>query len=168
MTHEMEEGSDRLYAEDLEVGQTIELGSWSPTEDEIISFAEQWDPQSHHIDRETATAGYFGGIIASGIHSMAIMQRLLVDGFLTRVVVVAGRGIDHLSFTAPVRPGDVLTGAVEVLAVEPGRPGRADVTTRLTLTNHHHEVALAMTAVSVIARRDQGSDGPAPHDRTRR
>lgn len=150
---------DLQYAEDLAVGTRIGLGTWSPTETEILEFARQWDPQDHHIDHAAAEAGFFGGIIASGIHTMAILQRLLVDGFLTRVAVVAGRGIDHLAFPAPVRPDDVLTGEVTVTAVRPGRPGRADVTTRLTLTNQHDTVVLDMTAVSVIARRDTDASG---------
>lgn len=159
---------DRLYADDLEVGTHLTLGTCTVTEDEIVSFARRWDPQAHHVDRAASRTGYFGGIIASGIHTMAMMQRLLVDGFLTRVVVVAGRGIDQLSFPAPVRPGDVLTGAVEITAIEPGRPGRADVTTRLSLRNQDGVVVLDMTAVSVIARRGGDDGDPVPGGQTER
>ena len=66
--------SELLYAEDLVIGSAWDLGSYVVTEPEIIEFARQWDPQGFHVDPDVAAAGYFGGIIASGIHTMAIFR----------------------------------------------------------------------------------------------
>ena len=67
-----------VFAEDLEIGQVIPLGSYSVTEEEIVEFATQWDPQWFHMDKETAGSGVFGGLIASGLHTLSICQKLVV------------------------------------------------------------------------------------------
>lgn len=69
-----------VYAEDLAVGDILDLGSYKMTVEDLHEFSVQWDPQRFHIDEEFAQKGHFGGIIASGIHSLAIFQRLAVLG----------------------------------------------------------------------------------------
>lgn len=115
----------QLFADDLEVGSTIVLGTYRVTREEIIAFATAWDPQGFHVDEEVANAGAFGGLIASGIHSMAIFQRLAVDGAFSRWALIAGRSIEDVQMTAPVRPDMELTGRIRIDAVEPKGPGRA-------------------------------------------
>ncbi len=63
-----------VYAEDLGIGQRFDLGSHTVTEAELVDFATHWDPQWFHIDRAAAQDGQFGGLIASGIHTLAILQ----------------------------------------------------------------------------------------------
>jgi len=122
-----------LFAEDLILGTTIELGSYVVTREEIVAFATQWDPQGFHVDEEIAAAGAFGGLIASGIHSMAIFQRLFVTGALADWAVIAGRSIGDVQLTAPVRPDMVLTGRCTIEEVDPKGPGRALVHTSCVL-----------------------------------
>ena len=55
-----------LYWEDFPVGDTMEMGSHTFTEAEIIAFARQFDPQPFHIDPEAAKNSFFKGLIASG------------------------------------------------------------------------------------------------------
>lgn len=117
------------YAEDLPVGSTIELGSHVVTLAEMLEFARQWDPQGFHTDLEVAAAGHFGEVIASGIHTLGIYQRLSVQAAVGRWAVIAGRQIRELRFPAPVVAGDVLTASLLVESVTPGRPddaGRID------------------------------------------
>ena len=82
-----------LYAEDLPVGSTVELGSHAVTLEEMLEFARQWDPQGFHTDPEVAAAGHFGEVIASGIHTLGIYQRLSVEGAVGRWAVIAGRRV---------------------------------------------------------------------------
>lgn len=114
-------------------GTTIELGSYLVTREEIVDFATQWDPQGFHVDEEIAAASPFGGLIASGLHSMAVFQRLAVDGAFSRWAMIAGRSIADVQMTSPMRPGMELTGRIHIDAVEPKGPGRALVHKTCTL-----------------------------------
>ena len=42
------------------------------SEKDIINFAQEFDPQYMHLDKEKAAQGRFNGIIASGIHTLSI------------------------------------------------------------------------------------------------
>lgn len=117
--------STPLYAEDLPIGTVIALGSYTPTHEEIIEFATQWDPQGFHIDEQVAAAGFFGEVIASGIHTTAIFQRLAVLGAYRHWAVVAGRRIRDIELPAPVTAGLELHGTLEVLEVQHRRPDRS-------------------------------------------
>ncbi|WP_207401713.1 MaoC/PaaZ C-terminal domain-containing protein [Psychrobacter pygoscelis] len=104
--------------EGFNVDDRNQLGSYTLTLEDIISFAEQWDPQFFHTDPERAvTEGFFGGIIASGIQTMAVFQRLSVQSFSQNVKVIGGAGIKDLQFRHPVYPGDTLTGSLTVTDV---------------------------------------------------
>jgi acyl dehydratase len=119
------------YWEDFTAGDTIELGSYEVTREEILEFARRYDPQPFHVDEEAAAAGPFGGLAASGWHT-GIFMRLFVDGILSSSASLGSPGIEELRWTAPVRPGDVLTGRVHLVESYPSER-RAD---RGTLINH--------------------------------
>ncbi len=67
------------YWEDFQVGDTAELGSHAITQEEIVAFARKFDPQPFHLDPAAARRSIFGGLIASGWHTCAIMMRLFAD-----------------------------------------------------------------------------------------
>lgn len=94
-----------VYADDLQPGQRHELGIHTVSESELVDFASQWDPQAFHVDRAAAESGAFGGLIASGIHSLAIAQRLAVSSVLTSWSVIAGRGSGRWSSWRRYVPG---------------------------------------------------------------
>lgn len=104
-----------LYAEDLDAGTVFPLGCRSLTAAEIMEFARAWDPMPFHVEEAAALASPFGGLIASGLHTIAVAQRLLFDAFMDRTHVIAGLGVDGLRMTGPVRPGTVITGQAEIL-----------------------------------------------------
>src|SRR4051794_6124236 len=95
------ESTTPVHAEDLVPGTSFDLGTYTLTRDEIVDFATQWDPQNFHVDDEVADAGAFGGIIASGVHSLAIFQRLVVDAQFSKWAIIAGRSIDDMQMTSP-------------------------------------------------------------------
>jgi acyl dehydratase len=119
---------ETLYADDLEVGDVFELGSHTVTEQEILEFATDWDPQFFHVDAEAAARGLFGGLIASGIHTMGVFQKLSVDGFWGRAATIAARGMRDVRFVSPMRPATLLTGRLTVDEVRHRDAGRSLVT----------------------------------------
>ena len=105
-------GPGRQSADSLVAGTSYELGPYHITEKEIIEFASRWDPQDFHVDRAAAAAGHFGEVIASGVHTLAIFQRLAVDSGYGQWAVIGGRRLRDIEFRSPVRPGTTLIGAL--------------------------------------------------------
>jgi acyl dehydratase len=145
------------YWEDFEEAETVELGSYEITREEILEFARKYDPQPFHVDEEAADAGPFGGLAASGWHTAAIFMRLFVDGILNDSASRGSPGIEELRWTAPVRPGDVLTGRVRVLETYPSerRPDRGTVITHCELLNQDGTAVFTMRGRGHFLRRPQ-------------
>lgn len=150
--------SERFF-EDYEPGTAYEFGSVTITEPEIIDFARRYDPQAMHIDPEAAAKGRFGGIIASGWHTVGLAMRLYVDHYLPHASM-ASPGVDELRWPNPVRPGDTLRIRVFVLEARPSRskPDRGVVQARLEALNQKDEIVLSMTAMSILGRRPPGHE----------
>ncbi len=148
----------RRYFEDYEQGAVYEFGSVIVSEAEILDFARKWDPQPFHIDREAAAQGRFGGLIASGWHTIAMAMRLLVDHYLSDVAGMASPGVDEVRWPAPVRPGDTLRVRVETLEARPSRTktDRGIVRARVEAVNQKDEVVLSMLALCIVGRRPAG------------
>lgn len=123
-----------LYAEDIVVGSEFEFGTRTLTEAEIIEYARAWDPLPIHIDPVAAKDGPFGGVIASGLHTLAVYQRLMVEAFGRRLANKAGKELE-IKMRRPVRPAMTLTGRTKILDVEL-RPARGDAILRM----HSHLV----------------------------
>jgi acyl dehydratase len=141
--------------EDIPVGDSRELGSHELTQECIVTFAEQFDPQPFHVDPDAAARSPFDGLIASGLHTMSICQRLVTDGFYEHTANVAGLGIDETRFLEPVRPEDELTARIEVTGKRPleSRDDRGLVTIDQTLVNQHGEPVLTNVALTLVERR---------------
>ena len=144
-----------LYWEDLEPGQVHELGSRTVTEEEIVAFARQWDPQPFHVDPEAAKESPFGGLIASGWHTGSMWMRLYVDSLLGGEAAMGSPGIEELRWLAPVRPGDTLSGRLTVLDVTPSatRPDRGTVRIRGEMVNQDGVTVMSMTSRGHFGRR---------------
>lgn len=146
-----------VFADDLGVGELLHLGEYRVEHSEVIEFASHWDDQWFHTNDDAAARGHFGGVIASGIHTLAIMQRLTVGALYSNWAVVAGRGLDRVRFVEAVRPGDTLTGTVEVTGVElDDRRGRVDL--HVTLVNQHERVVLVVDISVMLFRREPAVD----------
>jgi acyl dehydratase len=103
------------YFEDFAEGQTMEMGSRRMELDDMVAFAREYDPQVFHVDEEGAKKTPFGGIVASGWMTLAIMARLGVDGLMAGVAGLGSPGIDSARWLQPVRAGDVLQGRGRVV-----------------------------------------------------
>jgi len=147
--------SERRYFEDYLPGTVCELGEVRVSESEIIDFARRFDPQEIHVDPAAAARGAFGGLIASGWHTAALMMRLVVDNFLPRRESLGSPGIDELRWLRPVRPGDVLRVRVSVLDATRSRSkrDRGVVRTLMEVLNQHGDVVMSLKAMNIIASR---------------
>jgi acyl dehydratase len=147
--------ADQRYFEDYEAGRAYELGTITVSEEEIIDFARRYDPQYFHIDPEQAKTGRFGGIVASGWHTISLVMRLYVDRYLSHVASLASPGTDEIRWPNPVRPSDTLTIRVTVLETRPSRTkaDRGIVRARVEATNQRDEPVLSMTMISILGRR---------------
>jgi acyl dehydratase len=143
-----------LYLEDLYPGMTFSGGPVTLDEEAIIAFAKEFDPQPFHTDPEAAKATIFKGLAASGWHTACATMRLLVDGAMPFAGGSVGMGLE-ISWPRPVRPGDQLSVAVEVLDIAPSssKPHRATVTLRTTTVNQNGETVQIMTSKNLIFKR---------------
>ena len=144
------------YLDDFTEGSIFETEGKTVSEAEILEFAFKYDPQSFHRDVEAAKEGPFGGLIASGIQTMAIGLRLLLQAQVFAPGASMGSpGMDELRWLKPVRPGDTLRMRGEVLEVKPSRskPGRGLLRYRMTIFNQHGEDVMSMVGMQLIKRR---------------
>jgi acyl dehydratase len=147
---------DRRYFEDYRVGAVHRYGAIMVDEAEVIAFATRFDPQYIHVNPEAAAHGPFGGLIASGWHTAAMMMRLFADHYLSSVASLASPGIDELRWTRPVRPGDALDIRVTVLEANGSRskPDRGIVRTLIEVLNQNDELVMSCKAINLLRRRD--------------
>jgi acyl dehydratase len=151
-----------LYFEDLDAGAVAESGSRTVTKEGIIEFAEQWDPQPFHVDEEAAGESMFGGLVASGLHTLSLCNVLATDAVFGDLAVLGGRGIDGVRFHEPVRPGDTLRVHVEVASTsEVSRPGAGHAEIEVTGHNQADEQVITWRSLVLVERRDNGA---GPHD----
>jgi acyl dehydratase len=141
--------------DDFEAGQVHELGTHTVTEEEILAFAREFDPQPFHVDPEAARDSVFGGLIASGWHTGAMWMRLYVDSLLGGAASMGSPGIEELRWLAPVRPGDTLDGRLTVLETTPSerRPDRGTVRIRGEMVNQDGVTVLSMVSRGHFGRR---------------
>jgi acyl dehydratase len=146
--------ADRHF-EDYAPGAVFEYGAIPVTETEIVEFARRFDPQYIHVDLERVVQGPFGGLIASGWHTAAMMMRLIVDNFLPQSASLGSPGIDELRWLRPVRPGDVLSVRLSILEATRSRskPDRGVVRTLCEVLNQNREVVMSLKAMNIIACR---------------
>ena len=108
------------FFEDFAIGEVIESTEmYEMTAEGIHEYAGEFDPQPIHLDPDAAAAGFFGGIIASGWHTLSATMQLMVRANLFAGAPVIGVGVDKLRYLAPVRPGDLLRARAEVIELRP-------------------------------------------------
>lgn len=144
-----------LYWEDLKDGGTVEMGSHTFTEAEIVAFARQFDPQPFHVDPEAAQRSFFKGLIASGWHTCCVAMRLMVDKYVSRSASLGSPGLDNIRWLAPVRAGDTITYRRVTIAarVSESKPDIGLVQSRWEATNQRGEVVMTMEGWGMFRRR---------------
>jgi len=144
------------YYEDFEVGDVEEFGSYTVSKEEIVEFAEQFDPQPFHVDEEAAKQSPFGGLIASGWHTASLWMKLMVEHHYDDAASLGSPGVEEIQWTEPVRPGDTLSVRLEVAEKRPleSDPGRGLLTTDTAMFNQDDEIVMTMRGKAFYERRN--------------
>jgi acyl dehydratase len=147
--------ADKLYWEDMLPGQVRDLGSITPTREEIIAFATQFDPQPFHLDDQAAQASVFGALCASGWHTCAMAMRLMVLHFLNGTSSLGSPGLENIKWMKPVFAGDTLRLQSTTTDVRPmsKRPDVGLVRNVWAMFNQHGEQVLHMEGWGMFRRR---------------
>jgi acyl dehydratase len=145
----------KYYWEDFTPGRVFETATRTLSEEDIVRFAREYDPQSYHTDAEAARSSPFGGLIASGWQTAAVGMRLMCDGYLLETSCVGSPGLDELRWLKPVRPGDTLRLRTTVIEATPSarQANRGTVLFRWEILNQNGEVALLMVGRQLFVRR---------------
>lgn len=144
-----------MFFDDLPVGYRFETGTQTLPRESITDFARQWDPQPFHIDADAAAASPYGGIIASGFHTLltSFTQTLRAD--VWNEASMGSPGMTDIQWLRPVRPGDTLRTLAEVVASVPStsRPDRGRTSIAYEVLNQSDEVVMRYTAIHILRRR---------------
>jgi acyl dehydratase len=141
-----------LFAEEITVGAHFDFGTYVMTADEIAEFGAKWDPLPLHLSEGDAEGTAFGRLVASGVHTMAVFQRLSVISAFSTWDIFAGRRLDDVKLLSPVFPEDALTGGLDVRAIDFNYPSRALVTCFGWLSTERGRV-LELVTESYVNRR---------------
>jgi acyl dehydratase len=150
----------KLYLENLTPGMVMRSADTAlVSPDAIKEFARAYDPQPFHLSEQAAESTFFKGLAASGWHTAAITMRLLVEGGLPIAGGIVGAGVEKLTWTQPVRPGDRLSTVSEVLDVRPSRsnPHQGIAIVRTVTLNQNGDAVQEMTARLLVPRRSSTS-----------
>ncbi|WP_330633253.1 MaoC/PaaZ C-terminal domain-containing protein [Halocatena halophila] len=109
---------DGLF-EEVSIGETHEASSYTVEKEEMLSFAEKYDPQPFHVNEEAAKDSIFGGLVASGLYTYGITQKMAVHNIVNGAELRGAIGIDNLRWKQPVRPEDILSIKIEPVDKEP-------------------------------------------------
>jgi acyl dehydratase len=143
------------YFEDYTAGARYVFDGITVDEKEIIDFASRYDPQTFHVDPVAAQEGPFGGLIASGFHTAALMMQQFAKHYLSTVASLGSPGMDELRWLKPVRPGDRLRLRAHTLETRVSRsdPSRGIVRTFAELIDEDDDAVLSVTIINLLRTR---------------
>jgi len=136
--------------ESVTEGEQFDLGSYTLEREEMLSFAQSYDPQSYHLDEDDDSM--FDGVVASGWQTAALTMRLLVDGYLTEAAVLGSPGLDKLRWPTPVTAGDTLSATLTIGETEIYDESRGLVHQEVETTNQDDQTVLWMDALALYRR----------------
>jgi len=149
----------KYYWEDFKVGEVHQIGEKRVDKDEIIAFARQFDPQPFHVDEAAARSSIYGGLIASGWHTVSLVMRMMCDSYMLDSASLGSPGIDDLKWLKPVRPGDTIRAQRTTLEVRAStsRPEMGLVKTRWEVFNQDSDRVMTMEGYGMFRRRNTAS-----------
>ena len=152
-----------LYFEDLTVGDRIDTESETVSEEEIVAFARKFDPQYFHCDKASAQDSRFGGLIASGFHTLSLSFALFFRLKLFEEANLGSPGMDRVRWLKPLRPGDTIRVAATVKELRPSRskPDRGVILMCHETLNQRDEVVLSVDCMHLLRRRAPQPQNPA-------
>ena len=145
-----------IWFEDFMVGETLEMGSRLVDRDEVIAFATAFDPQPFHVDESAAKASMFGGLIASGWHTVSMVMRMMCDSYLLDSASLGSPGVDNVRWVKPVRPGDTIRATRTILEKRQSKskPQVGIVKSRWDVRNQDDELVMTMEGMGMFSVRN--------------
>ncbi len=145
---------NETYFEDLDPGEPIRIGEWRISKEESVAFAEEWEPQPHHVDEEAAGRSLHGRLTVCSLYLFAVCTRLFFD-YEKPLAVLAMLGKDEVVLPAPAYPDDRLVYETRCLDKRPSRsrPGAGIVTLEDTLGTESGRIVLSQKVKLLLARR---------------
>jgi acyl dehydratase len=149
----------KYFWEDIKTGERENIGSVVVDRDEVIEFATRYDPQPFHVDEQAAKQSIYGGLIASGWHTCAMVMRLMCDAYLLESASLGSPGLENVRWLKPVRPGDTLTAYRTTLEtrMSSSRPDRGIVKTQWDVENQNGDLVLTMSGINFFLKREPGN-----------
>ena len=143
------------YFEDFPIGEIFEFKPYIVNEEAMLSFANAFDTQCFHTDKEAAEESIFGGLIASGWYTCAIFMRMQCDSYLLDSACIASPGVDELRWLAPVRAGDILTGTNEIIGKEASKTklDRGLISSRVKILNQANVIVMTLISRAFYEKR---------------
>jgi acyl dehydratase len=145
----------RLW-EDLALGETSRSGERLVTREDMVEFAQRYDPQYFHTDGEAAKQSLFGDLVGSGIYTAALW-RLMDHEANGNIAFACGIAWENVKWRLPLRPGDRIHATSICVMKRPS--GKRDDVGVATL--HHEvvrqdgEVVLAFDSIDLVYRRER-------------
>jgi acyl dehydratase len=146
----------KVFYDDLSIGDTDTFGSYVVTKEEVLDFAEKYDPQPFHLNEKIAKKSIFRGLCASGWHTCAMTMRMMVDHLMKQGLASMGSpGIDELKWRKPVFPGDTLTVTTTIteMRLSEQRPNIGLIKSNYIVTNQNNETVMTMIGNYMVATR---------------
>ena len=152
---------ERIYWEDIETGRVLKTGLMHVDAPGIRSFAEKFDPQPYHLDRDAAEASLFGGLCASGWHMSAMMMKLISEELLKEnIALVGSRKVPWLEWYRPVFDGDTISATATVSEKTPadGETDHGLVGFDIEVHNQDEKKVMALSAYLMVEKQDTADD----------
>lgn len=143
-----------LFLEDIDVGRVREAGPITVTADEIITFATRYDPLPMHISDAGGEATVHDSLIASGVLTIALKQRMIMSIERNTAIIGAAK-IEEQNFLKPVRGGDELFVRQECVGKRESktRSDRGLVIWDFLVTNQRGEAVFSSRDIVMVRRR---------------
>ncbi|HUK11578.1 MAG TPA: MaoC family dehydratase [Stellaceae bacterium] len=143
------------YFDDFQVGDRFVSRGITVTESGIVDFAMRYDPQPFHIDVVAAKESNYGGLIASGFHTLTLGFRMVLETGVFRACSMGSPGFDELRWLRPVRPGTTLHTEFEIVEKTPSRskPDRGIMRVKFCIKNEAGEDVITFTSMHLTKRK---------------
>ena len=143
------------YWEDFSVGEVQKLGERKVEKEEVLAFARQFDPQPFHVDEAAAAQSIYGGLIASGWHTCAMLMRMMCDSYLVGSASLGSPGLDNIRWLKPVRPGDTIRAQRTTLETRASqsKPDLGIVRNAWKVFNQNEELVMTVEGIQLFRRR---------------
>ena len=143
---------ENRYVEDFKKGDIFDLGKQTFSEEEIVDFAKKYDPFPFHIDKNAAEKTVFSGIISSGWLTALVWLGMMHKSFLSYDTTMGSPGHEEMIWPKPVRPGDSVSGRLEILESRKSKskPGLGFVRYEAKLINQNNDIVFVTKSTLMI------------------